>query len=155
MKNVPLRLLTMLIGLLAACSSSIARTPESLPPGRTPTAVQWVSTRMPVEKGVFFQVTPETLAAMLDTKSFFFVNTHTPYEGELEQTDAFILFDQITLHLDQLPTDKSAPVVLYCRSGRMSAIAARDLVNAGYTNVWDLAGGMLAWEKAGYEMIHK
>jgi rhodanese-related sulfurtransferase len=73
----------------------------------------------------------------------------------LEQTDAFIPFDQITLHLDQLPTDKSAPVVLYCRSGRMSAIAARDLVNAGYTNVWDLAGGMLAWEKVGYEVIHK
>ena len=92
---------------------------------------------------------------MLDTKSFFFVNTHTPYEGEVEQTDTFIPFDQITLHLDQLPTDKSAPVVLYCRSGRMSAIAARDLVNAGYTNVWDLAGGMLAWEKAGYEVIHK
>jgi len=155
MKNVPLRLLTMLIGLLAACSSSIARTPESLPHGQTPTAVQWVSTRMPVEKGVFFQVTPETLATMLDTKSFFFVNTHTPYEGELEQTDAFILFDQITLHLDQLPTDKSAPIVLYCRSGRMSALAARDLANAGYTNIWDLAGGMLAWEKAGYEVIHK
>ena len=36
------------------------------------------------------------------------------------------------------------------RSGRMSAIAAEALVGFGYTNVWDLKGGMIAWKEAGY-----
>jgi rhodanese-related sulfurtransferase len=31
----------------------------------------------------------------------------------------------------------------------MSAIAAETLVGIGYTNIWDLAGGMSAWEQAG------
>lgn len=42
--------------------------------------------------------------------------------------------------------------VLYCRSGRMSGIAAEELVKLGYTNLWNLKGGMLEWERAGFEI---
>jgi rhodanese-related sulfurtransferase len=34
----------------------------------------------------------------------------------------------------------------------MSTIAAEELVRLGYTNVWNLAGGMVEWEKAGFEI---
>ena len=44
---------------------------------------------------------------------------------------------------------------LYCRSGSMSAIAARELVKLDFTNVTNLAGGMVEWEKQGYELIRK
>jgi rhodanese-related sulfurtransferase len=37
----------------------------------------------------------------------------------------------------------------------MSAIAARTLVKSGYTNVWNLDGGMIEWERQGYELIRK
>jgi rhodanese-related sulfurtransferase len=43
-------------------------------------------------------------------------------------------------------------IAVYCRSGTMSAEAARTLVRLGYTDVWDLGGGMLAWEKAGFPL---
>jgi rhodanese-related sulfurtransferase len=37
----------------------------------------------------------------------------------------------------------------------MSAIAARELVRLGFTQVSDLAGGMIDWEKSGYKIIAK
>jgi rhodanese-related sulfurtransferase len=102
-----------------------------------------------VEGGSYTNVTPQQLAEMLKKKDFFFVNVHIPYEGEIEPTDAQIPYDQTAQQLSQYPADKSAKIVLYCRSGRMSSIAAKELVKAGFTNVWNLDGGMAAWEQQG------
>ena len=98
-------------------------------------------------------VTSAQLAKMLEHKDFFFVNVHTPYEGEIKNTDAFIVFNTISDKLDKLPKDKNAKIVLYCRSGRMSEIAARELMRLGYTGVSHLSGGMIDWEKSGYKII--
>jgi phage shock protein E len=103
--------------------------------------------------GTYFDVDPSGLAAMLPEKTFPLINVHVPYEGEIEGTDLFIPFDQIEQHLDQLPGDPGARIVLYCRTGRMSAIAAETLVARGYTDVWNLAGGMVGWEQAGYPLV--
>ena len=65
-----------------------------------------------------------------------------------------IPYDQIQQNLDKLPTDKNARLVLYCRSGHMSGIAAKTLLAAGYTNIWNLDGGMVAWENAGFPIEH-
>ena len=128
--------------LLVACTAQPA------PP--TVATVQGVS--VSVEGGAYINITPAELAAMLKNKDFFFANTHVPYEGEIESTDAFIAYDQTGQRLSEYSADKNAKIVLYCRSGRMSSIAAQELVKAGYTNVWNLDGGMIAWEKAGYEL---
>lgn len=95
------------------------------------------------------------LAAMLQDKNFFFVNVHIPYEGEIRDTDANIAFDKMADNLDKLPQDKSAKIVLYCRSGRMSEIAAEELSRLGYSQVSHLSGGMIDWKKSGYEIIEK
>ncbi len=41
--------------------------------------------------------------------------------------------------------DKSAPLVVYCKTGGRSALAAQTLAELGYTNVKSLAGGYEAW----------
>lgn len=95
------------------------------------------------------------LAAMLRRKDFLLVNVHIPYEGEIGDTDAFIPYDRIAGNLDKLPKEKSARIVLYCRSGRMSEIAAQALSELGYTQVSHLAGGMNEWKRSGYRIIEK
>src|SRR3990170_3392208 len=106
------------------------------------------------EKG-FTDITVAELSTMLESKDFVFVNTHIPYEGEIAGTDAFIPYDELEQYADQLPADKEARIVLYCRSGRMSEIAATALVEQGYGNVYELDGGMIAWEEAGLPLIGK
>jgi glyoxylase-like metal-dependent hydrolase (beta-lactamase superfamily II)/rhodanese-related sulfurtransferase len=44
--------------------------------------------------------------------------------------------------------DKSAPVLIYCRTGGRSSLAALSLQQMGYTNVLSLAGGFEAWQKS-------
>jgi len=108
--------------------------------------------RVPVDGGgQYTDITPGRLAGMLEDKDFSMVNVHVPYEGEIDGTDLFIAFDQIGERLDELPPPE-AKIVLYCRSGSMSAIAARELVAAGYTDVWNLDGGMNAWRAHGYPL---
>ena len=92
---------------------------------------------------------------MLRNKDFVLINVHVPYEGEISQTDLFIPFDQIALQLNQLPSDRTAKIVLYCRSGRMSEIAANALAALGYSNVSHLAGGMNGWFATGHDVLHR
>jgi len=102
--------------------------------------------------GSYQNVTPDELNAMLKDQDFVFINVHIPFAGDITDTDLSIPYDQIEQNLSQLPSDKNAKIVLYCRSGRMSAIAAEKLVSLGYTNIWDLEGGMLDWEQAGFDL---
>ncbi len=53
----------------------------------------------------------------------------------------------------QESADKNAQVAIYRRSGSMSCIAARTMVDLGYTDVWNLDGGMIAWEASGRSLI--
>ena len=48
----------------------------------------------------------------------------------------------------ELP-DKNQLILVYCRSGRRSKIAAEELVKLGYTNVKEF-GGIIDWE---YEIV--
>ena len=108
-----------------------------------------------VPGGIYRNILPEQLWLMLKEKDFLFINVHTPYEGEIEKTDLFIPYDQIEQHVDRLPSDKEAKIVLYCRTDRMSNTAARTLVKLGFKNVWNLKGGMIGWRQAGYALVDK
>lgn len=92
------------------------------------------------------------LATMLENKDFFFVNVHIPQNEQIRGTDAFIAYDEIGIHLEKLPQNKDAKIVLYCRSGSMSDTAAQELAELGYTNVSSLSGGMNDWKQNGYEI---
>ena len=103
--------------------------------------------------GTYTDVTPDGLAEMLENKDFPLINVHIPYAGEIEGTDEFIPYNEIAANVDKLPADKEAQIVIYCRSGGMSAQSAQDLVQMGYTNVWNLDGGMNGWVASGQTVL--
>lgn len=56
---------------------------------------------------------------------------------------------QLKSQIEKLPFDKDQPVVVYCQTGSRSARAAAQLAKAGYQQVYNLAGGIMAWQNAG------
>ena len=102
--------------------------------------------------GSFQNITPAELRTMLKSKDFIFINVHLPFAGNIPDTDLSIPYNKLEQNLSRLPADKNEKVVLYCSSGRMSEIAAEELTSLGYTNVWNLKGGMVEWEQAGYPL---
>ena len=144
MKKFTLTMIILLGIFLAACSSGDEQSTQAEPgsPGKVVEAAG----------GSYVEISVEELEDMFANKDFLFVNVHIPFEGDIPNTDLSIAYDEINQHLDQLPEDKTEKIVLYCRSGRMSKIAAEELVKAGYTNVYNLAGGFNAWDAAGLPM---
>ena len=118
-------------------------------------SAQSVETVVRTEGGSYLDLTPEAFQARLETANVLLVNTHIPYEGELPGTELFLPFDELETYVDILPRDKDTEILVYCRSGRMSTLSAETLVKLGYTNVKNLAGGMIAWEGAGYALAQR
>ncbi len=104
-----------------------------------------------VDGGTFTRLSPTELRNMKDKQDFPLVNVHIPFEGNIPGTDLSIPYNEIDQNLAQLPA-KDEKILLYCRSGSMSDQASETLVELGYTNVWDLGGGMIAWQEAGYRL---
>ena len=118
-------------------------------------AAQTVGDRVEVPGGAYWNVTVPELQGLLSAeRKPTLVNTHIPFQGDIAGTDVSIAFNEIADHLDQLPEDKNAPVVLYCRSGPMSVRAATTLAGLGYTRIYSLEGGFNAWAAAGLPMVN-
>jgi len=131
----------VLIGMLiSACSSgntvSIEATTEDVPTYQT----------MSID---------ELAETIEDTESeFTIVNVHIPYQGEIEGTDYNIAFNDVDQLVSILP-NTDTPIVLYCRSGNMSEQASHELIERGYTQVYDVPGGMNAWRSSGRNLINQ
>lgn len=138
MKRVSI-ILMLLALMLTGCKAS----------GSTQTSATTPGVDISVQGGSYRDVSVSELETMLENKDFVFVNVHIPFEGDIPDTDLSIPYDEIESHLDELPADKDAKIVLYCRSDRMSNIAAEKLVSLGYSNIWNLDGGFAAWEAEG------
>ena len=99
------------------------------------------------------QLDPAAFAAAVAEPATYVVNVHVPDQGSIPGTDAAIPYDQIGDPDAQLPPDRDAPLAIYCKSGRMSAVAAATLGELRYTNVFELRDGMDAWRADGRELV--
>jgi len=79
------------------------------------------------------------------------VDVRTPDEYTEGHISHAVLMDvnkaDFTKKLEQL--DKNKTVYVYCRSGKRSHTAADMMKESGFKNVFELRGGIIAWEEAG------
>jgi phage shock protein E len=148
--------LAVFAALLVALSASACAGGDTQPAtgAASKAQVQEVSVQ---GSGSYRDVNVAGLVEMLQNKDFPLINVHIPYEGEIANTDLFIPYNEITApaNLAKLPADRDARIVLYCRSDNMSGISARELVKLGYTDVWNLKGGFVAWKAEGHELLNR
>ena len=108
-----------------------------------------VGEKVSIESGSYRVVSVQELQAMLENKDFTMINVHTPWQGDIPQTDSRLAYDQISQSQDQLPAARDAKMLVCCQTSGMAKKAVQSLVDLGYTNVWMLDGGTTSWEEAG------
>lgn len=93
------------------------------------------------------KITAQQVKERLDKgNKLFIVDVRTKEEyAEGHVPGSYLIpYDEIETQVAQLPQKKNTDVVVYCRSGRRSEIAAKSLISLGYTNVADM-GAVSNW----------
>lgn len=92
------------------------------------------------------EITPKELKARMDAgEDLILIDVREPHERELCHIGGELVpLATVLDNLGKIPKDK--PVVIYCRSGGRSGKVIEALqAQAGYTNLLNLAGGILRW----------
>jgi rhodanese-related sulfurtransferase len=102
------------------------------------------------------RIAPLEARAMIDAAAddLVVIDVRTPAEYATGHVAGAVNFDleggQFTTQIKALPRD--ANYIVYCQSGRRSALAARAMVDAGFTHVHDL-GGLQSWIDDGLPVV--
>ncbi len=88
-----------------------------------------------------------TKAKELIQEGAILIDVRTQEEFDEKHIDGAILmpYDEISTLISEQIEDKDTKVILYCRSGRRSGIAAQSLLELGYKHIYDL-GAMSSWQ---------
>ena len=96
---------------------------------------------------VYVNITAEEAKQIMDSEEgYIILDTRTREEFEEGHIPGAVLIphDQIKEKAEEVLTDKDQLILVYCRSGRRSKIAAEALVELGYTNIKEF-GGIIDW----------
>ena len=96
----------------------------------------------------YITLTPKEAKEMMDLeRGIFILDVRTKEEYEIGHIpDAILLpYDSLEKTAEKNIPDKTSTVLVYCRSGKRSALAASTLSSLGYTNVYDF-GGINEWD---------
>ena len=134
--------LGIISGLLAGCGGGNANPAGNNKPG----------TKIETACGTYWEITPEELYSMISGE-IFILQYDSVKTGNIPATDLYIEYPYIEENIDKFPADKSTYIVIYCTQGSKSAEGASYLVSQGYSSVFQLAGGSIAWRNQGYPII--
>jgi rhodanese-related sulfurtransferase len=98
-------------------------------------------------------VDAQTLKQGLDQQSVTLIDVREPGEFAGEHIPGATLVALSQFDPRKIPQTENTQLVLYCRSGNRSAIAAQKLFDAGFESVTHLSCGIGAWKEAGYPTV--
>lgn len=102
-------------------------------------------------------VSPEQAAEVIEDApdGLVVLDIRTPEEYNEVRLDGAINVDYYaTDFADQLDTlDKNNPYVMYCRSGNRSSDAVETMKDLGFTEVYEIDGGIVNWYEAGFPVV--
>lgn len=93
------------------------------------------------------QITPAEAKEIMDEENgYVILDVRTQEEYDDAHIDGAILLPdyEIVAKAESILKDKNQLILVYCRSGRRSKLAASELVSLGYTNVKEF-GGIIDW----------
>ncbi len=102
----------------------------------------------------FDSVSSQELSVMLENRDFILIDVHTPEQQHIPGTDYVIPYDDVDKITAVIPS-KNSKVFLYCRGGNMSKRVAKELVQMGYTNIFELDKGLNEWLAEGRDVLPK
>ena len=105
-----------------------------------------------VGSATYAQISGAEAKALMDSESgYIIIDARTRSEYDQGHIPGAILIPEYEIadRAEKELPDKDQLILVYCRSGRRSKIAAEELVKLGYTNVKEF-GGIIDWE---YEII--
>lgn len=93
-------------------------------------------------------ITPKELKKKLEEKGdILLIDVREPYEHEEYNIGGRLIpLGEFAGKLFELEDSRNAEIVVYCRSGNRSGMAQHLMLNFGFENVHNLAGGMEAWK---------
>ena len=100
------------------------------------------------EKPMYLQITQQEAKNIMDSGSeYVLLDTREQYEYDEGHIPGAIVipYTEIENKAQQMLPDKDKLILVYCRSGRRSKIAAQSLADLGYTNVKEF-GGIIDWQ---------
>ncbi|SDF42749.1 molybdopterin-synthase adenylyltransferase MoeB [Terriglobus roseus] len=92
------------------------------------------------------QISVEELKAKREEGKAFILDVREPHEVQIVSIGAQLIpVGELEQRVGEIASHKNDEVLVHCRSGARSQKASLILKNAGFTNVKNVAGGILAW----------
>lgn len=97
-------------------------------------------------------LTPDEVARGLKEGSMLLVDVREPNETAVERYPGAVIVPLSAFDPAAIPEPRGKQVVFACRSGRRSITASVAAQDAGYPYSAHLAGGIIAWKQAGFDI---
>jgi rhodanese-related sulfurtransferase len=103
------------------------------------------------------QVEPETARRLLLVETPVVIDVRDPAKWQAEPLLGAINIPlrDLTREIARLPVDMDTPILVYCQNGIRGTMAMTALRTMGYTNVYNLRGGLDAWTPGGTVAVNR
>ena len=136
-------IITILIALISILMLSGCKFTNEAPLDSSPESQE----QTPAETATYIKITPEQAKEIMDTEDdIVILDVRTQEEFDTGHIEDAVLIPNTEIRdkAEDILKDKDQTILVYCRSGNRSQMAAAELISMGYTKVYDF-GGIIDW----------